>query len=322
MTPLPANLTTQQLRILAHLLTSQSVTATSHAFETSQPAISRLLADMRRRFSDPLLVRTAKGMTVTDRGRAVRDEIEELLRRLSALLEPERSFDPRQAEKTFSLGFTDANMVTLVPSVVVAIKRAGPGLHTHIHSIDPEFDIIGALEQRRLDVVIDCVTDHTRHAYGHLRFAPLGREDVVLLVREGHPLVADPPRDFASYNRFKHVAPFPISNFEKGPIDGALAALGTPRRIHSFIPEYNLIPHVLTDCDLVFTTCRSFAEHYARHMPLRVLPAPDFFPKMEFRLLWHEVAHLNPAAIWLRDVIHAASRGTATSRASALPVGE
>ncbi|WP_223475883.1 LysR family transcriptional regulator [Oricola indica] len=302
------SITTRQYRVFLHLLKVKSVTETAHHFETSQPAVSRLLAEMRERFSDGLLVRSGERMVITDRGRIIRDELQAILDRLSDLIEPEPEFDPQTSETEFSLGFADSNMVSLVPPVVAAISHAGPGLKARVRPIDDSVDVLSALEERELDVVVDCVTEFTRDTYENLRYAPIGTDEIVLLARSDHPVVARPPQTAEDYLALEHIAPFPVSNFEKGPIDGSLKSLKTPRRISWFIPEYSLIPNVLLDSDLVFTTCRRFADVYANILPLSIVDAPGFFPRMEFRLLWHDVTNQNPSAIWLRDTIIRAAK--------------
>lgn len=297
------NFTTNQLRVLAHLLHTHSVTTTATYFETSQPAVSRLLAEMRRKFGDPLLVRSGEGMSITDRGCLIRDEVEKVLEKLAWLAEPEEVFCPHNSAIRFCMGFSDSNIVTLVPPVVTAIKHAGSQLETRIRSIDPEFDVVHALANRELDLVVDCVTKYTRNTYENLRYAPLQVDEIVLLARLGHPVIENPPADAKQYCELKHVAPLPISKVEKGPIDGALQALNSPRTIQCFLPEYNLIPHALVNSNFVFTTSRRFAEYYAQLLPLEIVPAPTFFPKMEFRLLWHDVTQHNQEVLWLRKLV-------------------
>ena len=301
-------ITTRQYRLLLHLLKVRSVTETARQFETSQPAVSRLLADMRVRFGDELLVRSGDHMVITDRGKVIREELQVILERLVRLIDEEPEFDPELSQTVFSLGFADSNMVSLVPQVVAEITRAGPQLGARIRPIDDTVDVVAALENRELDVVVDSVTIHTRQTYENLRYAPMGSDDIVLMARSDHPIVDNPPRDPESYHALQHVAPFSISNFEKGPIDGSLKAQKMPRRISCFIPEYSLIPYVLLNSDLVFTTCRRFAEAYADVLPLTIVSAPEFFPTMEFRLLWHDVTNRSPAAIWLRRTIMGAAK--------------
>ena len=296
-------ITTRQYRILLHLLQVKNVTETAHYFETSQPAISRLLADMREKLGDGLLVRSGDRMVATDRGAAICEELAFILDRLSKMSEPEAAFDPETTEFAFKLGFADSNMVSLVPPVVSAISRAGSLLEARIRPIDDAMNVLHALENRELDVVVDCVTEYTRDSFENLRFSPIGTDEVVLLARSDHPVIQKPPKTVAEYLALKHVAPFPVSTFEKGPIDGTLRALKIPRPLACFIPEYSLIPNVLMGSDLVFTTCRSFASIYEKTHPLSTIPAPDFFPQMEFRLLWHDVTNDNQAIIWLRKTI-------------------
>ena len=306
-----ANFTTYQLRILAHLLRSRSVTSTAAHFETSQPAVSRLLAEMRQRFDDPLLVRSGDRMSVTDRALHILDEVEAVLARLSGLAAPVEPFDPGRFKGRCNLGFTDSDMVALAPSVVNAIRRdAGPLVETRIRSIGADFDVLHALANRDLDLIVDCVTRFTRDTYMDLRHTPLHQDDIVLLVRRGHPVAKSPPRQVEQYCDLGHVAPLPISKAEKGPIDGTLAAMKSPRRVQAYLPEYSLIPHALIGSDLVFTTSRRFARYYSRCLPLQIVAAPDFFPQLEFRMLWHEVAQRNPAVRWLRNLVLSVARDT------------
>lgn len=297
------NVSINQLRMLAHLLSVQSVTETAYHFETSQPRVSRLLGDMRRRFDDPLLVRSGERMVVTERGSRIRDRVVAVLDQLVQLAQPERSFEPLDSTREFKMAFTDSNMVTLVPAVLAAIADAGPKLRTRVRVFDRSLNVKSAMEEREIDVMVDCVSEYTRDAHERFRFAPLGEDDVVLMARRGHPIVSSRHGAPDDYFALDHIAPYPVSDFEKGPIDGSLAALKTPRRIQCFVPEYNLIPYVVMQSDLVFTTCRRFAEHYARLLPIDVVEAPAFFPKMEFRLLWHEMSGGDPANRWLRQTI-------------------
>ncbi len=304
------NITSNQLNILADLLKRQSVTQTADQFNTSQSSVSRLLADMRLRFNDPLLVRSGDKMLVTDRGRSVSVQLDDILGNLSMLLAPEEDFDPSNADRIFSLGFTDSNIASLGPAVVSEILKSGPSLQTRLSPVASADRVIGLLERRELDVVVDCVTRFNRDLHEHLKFYPLLSQDVVLLTRQGHPIEQDPPLDDIDYHKWKHVAPNPISEPANDPIGDTLRKLSQPRKVFASIPDYNLIPYVLLQSDLVFTTSREFASRFARLLPLTVTPAPDFFPKLEFRLLWHSISDQTPSCIWLRKVIlDAAKRG-------------
>lgn len=302
------NITSHQLNILADLLDRQSVTQTAARFNTSQSSVSRLLADMRHRFNDPLLVRSGDKMIVTDRGMVAKEQLEEILQRLSNLVDPENDFDPSTSDQLFSVGFADSNIASLGPAVVAEILKGGPNLRTRLSPIASSDEVVGGLEKREFDVVVDCVTRLNRDLHEHLKFYPLAPQDVVLLTRRGHPIEVDPPITDTDYHKWKHVAPSPMVAPPNDPIGETLRRLSQPRKVYASVPDYNLIPYVLMETDLVFTTSREFAARFAQILPLSITPAPDFFPKLEFRLLWHAISDQNPSCIWLRKKIMLASK--------------
>lgn len=69
------------------------------------------------------------------------------------------------------------------------------------------------------------------------------------------------------------------------------------------VPYFELAPHLLVNTDLVFTTGRHFAEHFARTLPLAISSAPFDFPRMRFYQLWHERSHHAPAHRWFRKLL-------------------
>ena len=61
--------------------------------------------------------------------------------------------------------------------------------------------------------------------------------------------------------------------------------------------------YLLPATDLVFTTSRHFARHFAKFLPLAILPPPFEFPRMRFYQLWHERCHAAPDIMWIRRMI-------------------
>lgn len=297
------------LNILRQLLVSQSVTETAISFDLSQPSVSRTLARMREVFRDPLLVRSGERMVLTERGMEIRRELSDVLERMEHLIADRGPFEPGLATREFRIACTDSNMVMFVPATIARIAAAGRGLRASVRSVDPALNIIDALETGELDAVVDCVSSGPAdRSVDNLHFAWLGEDDVVLMVRKGHALIGRDSLSVEEYLDLDHLAPYPSSRQEPGPIDGVLARLNKPRRIRAYVPEYNLAPYVLAGSDFVFTTCRQYALHYARIMPFEILPGPGIFSPMKFRLLWHDKAHHSPAQRWLRETIMAAAK--------------
>lgn len=300
-----SNLTT-----LKHLLTDCSVTKVAERLDLPQPSVSRILKRLRVAFADPLLVRSGSGFVPTERGIAVREAVADVLQRLDGIAAAKTAFVPAQATRVFSVACADCLAVALVPRIIAAVAAAGAGLRVKFRSIDPAFDVAEALKAGEIDLVID----NSPSPLASLRLAPLYDDDVVLMMRRDHPCAKGGRPTLEQYLALRHLAPHPSSLRDAGPIDGELARGGYRRVVHATVPEFNLVPYVLAETDLVFTTGRRFAEHHARHLPIDVVPAPSFFPVMRFHQLWHDRSHFSPAVRWLRSIVTQAIHETDQTR--------
>ena len=66
-----------------------------------------------------------------------------------------------------------------------------------------------------------------------------------------------------------------------------------------------MAPHLLPGTDLLFTTARHFARHYATFLPLVIVPTPIAFPRTRFYQLWHDRTHASAGHRWLRGLLAA-----------------
>ncbi|MFX7934398.1 hypothetical protein ABTK33_20140, partial [Acinetobacter baumannii] len=87
--------------------------------------------------------------------------------------------------------------------------------------------------------------------------------DIVCMLRPTHPLARATAMPLDLYLAQEHLSPTPHAGALFSPIDGRLAQLGVNRRIAVSVPEYALAPYVLSRDDLIFTTGRPFADHFA-----------------------------------------------------------
>lgn len=297
----------QHLAVLGLLLQECSVSRVAALTGKAQPAISRDLRRLREVLGDPLLVRSGARMVPTERALALRAPLQEILHQV-ARIEVDAVFDPASAQREFRIAVADCLCATFFPALVARVTTAGPRLRVLMRLIDPAFDVAQALEDGQLDLVVN----NSPNPREDLRMGPLYTDEVVCLMRRDHPAARHAALSLARYLNLQHLAPFPSSSRDLGPVDGVLAKTGYKRRIAATVPEFNLVPWVLLDTDLVFTTGRRFAEHYAQQLPLTVRPAPAEFPPMRFYQLWHERNHTSASNLWLRQQVIAAARPQAS----------
>ncbi len=177
-------LKTRHLLLLLHLYEQRSVLRAAEAANMSQPAASKLLAEMEDLLGVPLFERHARGVEPTWYGQVL------IRRARSALSEIGRAQDEIAALRSGRTGQAAIGTVvtpgtTLVPQAVAALKRDFPDILVRI-----EMDYSRPLVARLLDGQLDIVVGRIMDAEGgnELEFEPLADEPHSVIVRAGHPL--------------------------------------------------------------------------------------------------------------------------------------
>lgn len=302
---LRADLDIRLLRTLYLLLTESSVSRVALLLGQSQPAVSASLKRLRLVLEDPLLVRGAGGRLVpSDRGAQLVDVVGRLLADFDRLFEARNTFDPGTTRRQAHIASTNCLGALLIPRIVELIRAQAPfvDIDFSARTNDDEPALLRRLESGDIDVVIGTWPSPSEV----LRIAPLMETDIVCMMRPEHPLARETSLTLDRYLTLDHISPSSPSQVLLSPIDGRLAELGYSRRVAVAVPEYAIVPAVLSRNDLVFTTGLPYADHLASVASFSVVPAPKELGKMPFYMLWHERAHHSPFERWLRGIIRTA----------------
>lgn len=297
-------LNVQQLHILDRLFSELNVTRVAEREGLSQPAVSRILNRLREELGDPLLVKSGRGMALTERAELLRYPLREILSHVSSLAS-DIKFDAANTEQTFTVGCADCLLPDFIAQAIHRVMEAGPRLQLKFRMLDPLYDASRALDTGTLDLI---VSNHP-NPREDLRTSALYSEEVVCLMRPGPPLAKQPRISLGRYLAARHLAPSQSMDGEPGPIMATMQKIGYRRHVAATVPEYNLVPYALAGSDLVFTTGRRFAEHQARIVPLVIVPAPQEFDDMQFYQLWHQRKHASASSKWLRKQLAEIARG-------------
>ena len=291
-------LDTYLLRVLQLLLTEQSVSRTALQMGQSQPAISNALRRLREITGDQILLRGKSGMVPTARGTELLHYANEALQAIERIANPPEDFDPQHSEREFHLAAPDYLDTLFLPTIIEKMRSEAPHVKLYVHAISHESNYAALLEEGQLDVVIGNWLEPPPQLYRSRLFD----DEVVCMLGAHHPL-AQKGISMKHFLELPHLAPTPYVSHRSNFIDGCLAEQGLRRRVQMAVPYFGLVPYVLMRTDMVFTTGRQFAQHYAKHLPIVVLDAPIAFPPMRFYQLWHRRTHKAPDAIWLRRCI-------------------
>jgi DNA-binding transcriptional LysR family regulator len=289
------------LRVLDAVLTTRHITRAARRLGLSQSATSHALARLRTLLGDELLVRGPDGLVPTARGEALQGPLRHIMEQLDVALAPPARFDPSTARRTFRIGAADYAQFVLLPPVLAHLAAHAPGVDLWVLPAPPAETLPAALAGGELDLMVGATTAPVDGA--GLFERALFEERFVCVVREGHPVVRSAEDlDLDTFCTLPHAFIAPRGR-RGGAVDSALERIGRVRRIALAVPHFLVIPHVIAGSDLVVTIAARVAEHFARSLPLRVLPPPLTLPAFGIGLVWHERQHRDPGHAWLRDLL-------------------
>lgn len=180
-----SHLKTRQLVLLVELGRHGSILHAAQAANLTQPAASKLLADLEHALGVKLFERLPRGVAPTWYG-------EVMIRRAGAAL-AELDAGHQEVMELLSglsgrvtVGSVLTPSATLLPAAIVALKARQPRVHVAI-TVDTSKLMIQHLRNGELDLVIGRVLDSESAA--QLSFEPLIDEPHSVIVRAGHPLV-------------------------------------------------------------------------------------------------------------------------------------
>ena len=180
-----SRLKTRHLLLLLHLYEQRSVLRAAEAANMTQPAASKLLAEMESLLGVPLFERHARGVEPTWYGQVL------IRRARSALSEIGRAHDEIAALRSGRMGQASIGTVVnpgtnLVPQAIATVKRDFPDILIRVE-MDYSRPLVAKLLDGQLDIVIGRIMGP--EGAGDLEFEPLADEPHSVIVRAGHPLL-------------------------------------------------------------------------------------------------------------------------------------
>ena len=97
----------------------------------------------------------------------------------------------------------------------------------------------------------------------------------------------------------------------RGPIDGALAALGLARTVALVVPGPLAALAMAADSELVATVSATLGRWGRGALGLRTFAVPLPLPRMVVAQSWHPRLDADPAHRWLRECVRACARALA-----------
>jgi DNA-binding transcriptional LysR family regulator len=183
--PPQSRLKLSQLRLVAAIEDAGSVSSAAAALHLSQPAASRMIAELEAAFDAPLCERLARGVRLTPLGLALARHARAVLVQVA---EAERELgDLRQGRRgAVSIGAVSGPAFDLMPATVTRLREIAPEIELSL-KIDSSNELARDLLAGRLDFLLARIpAEFDADEFDQLA---VGVEEARLVVRRGHPLL-------------------------------------------------------------------------------------------------------------------------------------
>ncbi|GDY25008.1 LysR family transcriptional regulator [Agarivorans sp. Toyoura001] len=286
------------------LLEERNVSKAASKLALTQPTMSNALKRLRELFDDPLLVRTAEGMTPTEKATKLKPEIVSLLSLAEKITQPDKDFSPEQSSVTFRIMCNDYIEATLLAPFIQSVLSSAPKIN---------FDLFGPgdirlsdMEKGHIDLAINRFTNLPKTFHQ----SSIWRDNFCCLLHKDHAYTEQLSLD--SYLDSEHVwvnragwgAETAVANQNSGHklgwVDEALAQLDQSRNIRVYTRHYGLAGLLVAQPQLIATLPRRQAMLYKDNQDLRIVRVPFQIVPIETKMIWSPLLQHSKAHQWLR----------------------
>lgn len=265
------------LVVLDALLDEAHVTRASDRLCMSQSATSAALARCRSLFNDPLLERGRGTMRLTSYAQTLRAPLKSLLGNVVELINPP-SLPLNQIQQTLRITMADYPALFVIGPLMQTLQASAPGINLVIQAWAGADSAKTALLNGSTDIAVSVFPQVEEELY----CKTLLEEEYVVAMREQHPAAAN--FDIDGWLAYPHIV---VSGKGENttPVDAALAQRGLSRRVGLVLPNFQMVPPLLSRSDLM-------ALLPSRVVPLTqgitALPLPVPVAGFPLHIAWHQ----------------------------------
>jgi DNA-binding transcriptional LysR family regulator len=282
-----------QVKLLAELSGTRSVSQAARRVGVSQSAASHALARLREQLGDPLFTRVRDGFQPTPFGARLGQAAREALDTLAAGLNSKDQFDPTTTSRIFTFLTNDVGQAVLLPRLLKFLKKAAPAATVRILPI-PMHDPGATLSSGEVDFAAGFF-DNLNAGF---RQTVVLHERYVCIVRSGHRLFRG-GMNLKAFRETEH-AIADSTGMAHAILDRFLARHSIRRKIALRVPALLVLPMIVADSDLLAVVPGRLAEAFQSRLPIKVMPPPVPIPSYDIRIHWHERYDRDPAIQWMR----------------------
>ncbi|WCB93050.1 HTH-type transcriptional regulator GltC [Baekduia alba] len=176
----------RRLRILREVAAQGSFSAAADALSYTQSAVSQQIAALEREAGSQLVERAARGVTLTDAGRALVTHADAILARLADAEEELHAIAGLRGGRLRLAAFPSA-CATLMPLAVARFRERHPGVELTLSPAEPD-DGVRLLRGGDCDVAVSIEAEFTTRNDGELDTVVLLDDPMYIMLPRDHPM--------------------------------------------------------------------------------------------------------------------------------------
>ena len=274
---------------------TRSVSRAGENLNLPQPSVSLALGRLRRRFNDPLFVRTGEGMLPTPRAAALVPPLRQALALLQAATQQQVAFEPARASRAFRIAMTDISHFELLPALVNQMAAVAPQVRIEILRITSETPRM--LETGDADLAVGYMPELEAGFFQQRLFD----DGFACVVRKQHPRIGQTLTESRFRGERHVVLAAPGTGDEI--VERELKRRKAPRKVALALPTLPGVGNLLANTDLIATVPRRVARTLIRIASVKAVAPPYRFPDFAIKQHWHERYNADPANRWLRAAV-------------------
>ncbi len=291
------------LKVLQALLIERSTVSAATRLHMSQPAVSSALGRLRHSLGDPLFERVGRGLEPTAFALTLEEDLNDVLARMEAVLEPSVEFDPLTTQRTFRFSASDYFADFLMPKLGERFRRDAPRARLQLMPLDAK-DHLQSLERFKTDLILFL----SLPVPSWMRAKEVFVSSFKVLATRHHPVLSRAgikSGDVIPFDLYcgSHHALYSPSGETSTWVDEALGQKGHKRYIAQTTSTFHGLARLVASSDLLATVPALTALDFARLYDLEVYRHPLAQAKSHIMMAWHYRSDVKPDQQWFRSVI-------------------
>ncbi|WP_111496277.1 MULTISPECIES: LysR substrate-binding domain-containing protein [Marinobacter] len=300
---LRARLKLRHLQLFMALDEHRNLHRAAESLSMNQPAASKLLNDLEDQLDVVLFERHPRGMTPNWYGEIMIRHARSILSQLTHTGEEINAMRQGNAGMV-AVGSVMAPAVTLLTSAVERVHRELPGLKVRI-DVDVSKRLVPRLIEGEFDFVLSRIPEGFTAERFH--FEEIGEEEICIVCRDGHPLLASPDLDMSALTTFPWTLQ-PPGALLRQRVDNLFLHHGVdPPRYIVDTPDFLVSLALVAKSDTLTVTTRQVAEMLCAPERFQILPFGEPIKVQPYGLVTLRDKHLSPGAAalmsTLRDIL-------------------